>query len=103
MECTLILPDSNDLTKDEVDSLWAQDVDLDDWDFILVIPPDQVEEHEETDTAYSDERGWHKVSVKELRPKAYSLMRFEVGCGDNKWYRVNFRCKQVAMLVAYHA
>lgn len=101
MDCTLILPDSDELTEAEWDSLRKQDVDLDDWDFLLLVPPEMVEQVEVEDAEWKD-GWWQKVMVKQWRPREYTLERFETGCYRNKWYRVNFRGKDVALLVAYH-
>ena len=104
MNCQLFFPDSRDLTRQEIDDLWGQDVNLDDWDFMLIVPPDQVQEYDTTEDVYSPDTGrWRSVPCKALGPIEYALQRFEVGCCSNKWYRVTFRGQRVAMLVTYHA
>jgi hypothetical protein len=101
--CQLFFPDSNDLSSKDYDNLRDQGVNFDDWDFVLVVPPDQVEKIEEAGREWKD-GDWVDVHINRLRPiGCYALSRFEIGCYANRWYLVDFRGEQVAMLVAYHA
>jgi hypothetical protein len=103
MNCQLFFPDQSELTHTEIELLKDQGVDFDDWDFILVVPKDQVEKIEEAGREWKD-GDWIDVHINRLRPiGCYTLSRFEIGCFSNKWYLVTFRGEQVAMLVAYHA
>lgn len=70
--------------KKETEELWKQGVDLDDWDYALVIP----------------ESALRKESNE---PLEYGTDRLLTGCCENKWYRVLFRGKKVGMGVAYHS
>lgn len=78
-----------ELTKDEIQSLWDQQVSMDDWDYLLVVNPKDV---------FSEESGEFHVHY------AYPLERLLDGCCSNEWYGlINFRNKECFIGVAYHA
>lgn len=88
-----------DLTRAEIDDLWTEGVDCDDWDYMVVCPPDVLKE-----TEREEEGDWDTAhTVPTWEPKDYSLGRILTGCCSNQWYKVKFRGKQVAIGVAYHA
>ena len=88
----LIMPEH--ITREEIEALWAQEVDMDDWDYIIVIPEDRVMEKEDTD--------WKGNPRKILVPEDYNIERLLRG-SDNRWYKATFRGKQVALGISYHA
>ena len=79
-----------DLTQEEMDYFWDKGICLDDYDYMLVCPPNIIK----------------KVVDQEepcYEPISYTFERLLTGCFENKWYRVNFRGKKVALGIAYHA
>ena len=74
--------------KDVSDSLWAQGVDLDDWDYAILAPPEAV---------YLSE------SDHGLCPHEWTLDRLLVGCCSNHWYLAEIRGRKYAIGIAYHS
>lgn len=94
-----------EFTQEELESLREQGVDLDDWDYaILVEDVSQFEDHEFEDDVYNEDT-WklERALVNEIRPNCYTLERLLVGCCDNTWYRVTWKGKPVVIGFAYHA
>lgn len=79
------------LTARDLEDLRAQDVCLDDWDYMLVLPADVL--HVETDE-------WGKPY---WTTSDYDLQRLMTGCCDNTWYKIKYRGQTKALGVAYHA
>lgn len=91
----LIITNSKDLTKEDQDSFWSQGVDLDDWDYMILIEdPEEKILRKNNDGMYADGK---------FCPKDYDLERLLVGCCSNRWYKAKFREKKYAIGVAYHA
>jgi hypothetical protein len=85
----------DDLTDEDVEFFWKQDVNMDDWDYIILAPVASIEEVDATD--------WNGKSIKKYVVCNYNLERLLTGCCDNKWYRATFRGVEYAVGVAYHA
>lgn len=73
------------LSKAETDYLWSKGVDLDDWDYLLIM--EYAEDYFNADNT----------------PKSYVLGQLLTGCYRNVWYRVNFRGSEKILGVAYHS
>jgi len=85
----LTLIDGNDhITDAEIKELRNQGVNCDDWDYMLIGPPDILR------TAYLG---------PSLVLKSHTIEQMMNGCFDNKWHLVEFRGKRVALGVAYHS
>jgi len=84
---------SDDLTVAENEALWDSGVNLDDWDYLLVVPESSlaIREGGKYRPPYYGEDGY-----------THDLARLLTGCCDNLWYIVAFRGKTVGMGVAYH-
>jgi hypothetical protein len=82
---------SEEITVEVIDSLWNQDVCMDDWDYMLFFEAKFNCEFPE---------GWDAVT---LVPD-YHIDRLLTGCCSNKWYPVeNFMGKKGFLGMAYHA
>jgi len=66
-----------------IDALWDAGICMDDWDYLVVGPPDILDSQEEP-LNY-----WHEQILR--------------GCSSNRWYLVRLNGTQVAVGVAYHA
>jgi len=81
------------LTREDVEALWQQGVNMDDWDYMLFCPPEVVFKFE-TPNEYSE----GEYGVKE-----WPLDKLLNGVCSNQWYRASFRGKEWAIGVAYHS
>jgi Fe-S-cluster-containing hydrogenase component 2 len=86
----LLIRNYEDLSKKDLDELTCQDVDVDDWNCMLICPPSAIKYDYET---------------LEYRPHEESeVLGRLLSHYDNKvvWYLVNFRGKQKAIGIQYH-
>jgi len=88
--------DTTELTDEERDALWEQDVCMDDWDYMLF--------HEAEGDL--DEFEW--IEPEEfttcLTPADFYIERLLNGSCYNRWYKVqNFKGRKGILGVAYHA
>ena len=86
--------DSRDdkFTREVCDCLWEQNVNMDDWDYMLFFP---------IEYEASFPKGWDNIQIQ---PSNYNIDRLLCGCCSNKWYPVtNFLGKKGFLGVAYHA
>lgn len=86
----LITPDN--LTRQEKDFLWDQNVNMDDWDYMLLLPSDTEV------TKYTNE--YDKETVE---PNNYEVNRLLTGCCSNRWYYITFRGDKYLAGIAYHS
>ncbi len=89
-----VTPDN--LTNQDDESLWQQGVNTDDWDYMLLCPPDVVHEVKK----YDD---WDKSEIIVFECKDWTLDRMLTGGSHNRWYRAKLRGKEWAIGIAYHA
>jgi len=83
---------SRKFTREVIDSLWDQNIDMDDWDYMLFFA---------IEYAADFPLGWDKVHIE---PSNYTISRLLTGCCRNRWYPVkDFFGKQGFLGVAYHA
>jgi len=110
MQATVLTPD--ELTQEDIDSLWNQNVCMDDWDYIVFAPEDSITPVEYEDHEYEydphfpkDWRMMVKVSISKIRytQNEYVFDRILVGCCSNSWYRAEFRGQVYAIGIAYHS
>ena len=87
--------DNTELTDEERDALWDQDVCMDDWDYMLFHEVegdlDKLEwiEHQDLMSCFT-------------RPDS-NIERLLTGCCYNLWYKVkNFKGRKGVLGVAYH-
>lgn len=85
-----------DLPKKDIEALWDEGVNMDDWDYVLIVPAEALE----IDAALGNNE---EPDKKYYAPKTYDLERLLTGVCDNRWYVVNFRGERVGVGVAYHA
>lgn len=76
-----------DLNPEQWQWFWDHGVCMDDWDYMLIVPADELEQN----------------SDGEWTPKDYQLERMLQGCCDNTWYKVEFEDGTYGVGVAYHA
>jgi hypothetical protein len=69
----------------ECEYLWGAGVNLDDWDYMLIME-------------YDPEK-----FAADNKPKSCTMERLLTGCCENKWYRLNFRGSERIIGIAYHA
>ena len=102
MRATVLTRD--ELTGEDVEEFWQQNVDMDDWDYIVLAPVETIEEEVEKWHEYD----WNKGREVERErtawtQKEYALDRLLTGCCHNEWYKATFRGEVYAVGVAYHA
>lgn len=83
------------LSREEADALWDQGVNMDDWDYILVLPLETIREVDATD--------WEGKPIREWEATDYTVERLLTGCCSNTFYKANFRGETVALGIAYHS
>lgn len=83
-----------DLTENEIVDLWNQNVDLDDWDYMLVT--DDLTKFKRNEDKEYDESEYAPIDE-------WCVPKLLLGCCRNVWYRVKFREKMQMMGVAYHS
>lgn len=77
-----------------IEDLWNAGVCMDDWDYLVIGPPEMLEEIDEKD-GEALQRGYG--------PRDYGVEQLLHGLCDNRWYRVTLRGQAFALGVAYHA
>lgn len=87
-----------DLDRETIDSLWEQDIDMDDWDYVLFVPKKYESEFEKDEDSW---RGQGRLGT--VRPKSCQVDRLMNGSCANVWYTCKFMGKQGILGVAYHA
>ncbi len=86
----------DDLTDEEVESLWQQGVNMDDWDYMLLGPTDLIH-------AVKVRDAWDQSEAMVFEGKDWWLGNMLSGSSSNRWYRAKLRGKEWAMGIAYHA
>lgn len=91
-----------DMSQEVRQSLGDAGVDLDDWDCILICPPESIELQDEYE--YTDHFDGKKYTVHEYKPKSFYLDRLleRAGTYDCKWHKTIFQGEEVAIGIAYH-
>lgn len=84
-----------ELEREIIDSLWDQDIDMDDWDYLLFIPKKFSKEFREC--------ACHTEKKNERIPEKYNLSRILTGSCRNVWYECTFKGKSGYLGIAYHA
>lgn len=89
--------DASELTDEDRQDLWDQDVCMDDWDYLLFSevegPMDKIDWIIESDN----------VEI-EFYPADYNVEKLLTGCCNNRWHKVkNFKGRQGVLGVAYHS
>ena len=78
------------LGGDQIEKLWKQGIDMDDWDYLLFVP-----------AAYHTE--FVKDGDGNIEPECFQLSRLLVGGCRNTWYEGKLYNKKGFIGVAYHA
>lgn len=81
-----IITNHNQLSEEEIQSLWDQDVNMDDWDCIIILP---------VGCLYREEDG-------DLTPHDYQIYRLLDHHGESTWYEVRFRGEKCTLGIRYH-
>ncbi len=97
-----IITSYDQLTKAEVKEFWDKGVCMDDWDVILILPPEILEEFETDDVVYDEDGYSCRRKVKKYRPKDYVFDSFLRGSYKDVWYKIELDGKEVAVGVSYH-
>lgn len=79
------------LERQDIEALWDQGVVMEDWDYMLIVPADILQEAEDVD----GETCW--------LPQDWYLGKLLIGVFRNRWYKACFHGKVVGVGVAYHA
>ena len=85
----------NDLDIATVDDLWAQNINMDDWDFMLVTH--EIDKFEQVT---------HEDGTKEWAPTAYYHLSYLLNTNFNYtslWYQVKWKGKKAMMGITYHS
>jgi len=89
----------DELTEEDIEKFWAQDICMDDWDYIVLAPVETLE--------YCDYSGYEDMCVNEqcsiLVQTDYTFARIMTGCCSNEWYIGKFGRHEYAIGVAYHS
>ena len=89
-----------ELSPEDTEYLWGQDVCMDDWDYLVITHDiDQFEEREEEEDYGYDS----KIMVKRLYPRSWTLERLLNGCCDNRWQKLIWNNREAVIGIAYHA
>lgn len=91
---------SDDLSREDINALWEVGVNMDDTDFLLIVPADCVTQaSESTFSGYNvaDDSPFYPCG-----PFAHTLDRIVNGVYKNYWYRVPFRGRDIGLGVSYH-
>ncbi len=84
--------EEDDLSQVAIDSLWKQQINMDDWDYLLFFESENF-------LVECESRFTH-----ELHPKDYNISRLLTGCCCNKWRFIkDFMGRTGVVGVAYHA
>lgn len=94
MSLTLQLLRPEDVTREDSERFWDQGVCMDDWNYIVLAPPEVVE------TPADPEAGSCGELVGDF---AEELERLLTGCYDNRWHLAQYRGQTYAVGVAYHS
>jgi len=71
-------------TREDSDYLWGSGIDLDDYDYALIMEYDP------------------KKFRPDNSPISDYLTRMLMGCCENKWYRLKFKGSEKIIGIAYH-
>ena len=92
------------LSQKDIESLWAEGVDMDDWDYVILAPLNTVSTvTREVHDYYADSYAGRTTTAIEVVQNNYQLSRMLVGCCSNTWYIATFRGRKYAIGVAYHS
>ena len=94
MQATLLTPE--ELTAAERAALWAQEVCLDDWDYLVLAPVDTL-------TLRMRQDSYDGTHYDVWQQEDFLLERLLLGCCSNHWYKATFRGQEYAIGIAYHA
>ncbi len=83
----VIFLEPNEISNEEREDLWNQDVNMDDIDYMLIV--DKIDEFE--------------INGKSIILQNWTFNQMLTGVCNNEWYKVNFRGETVIMGVAYQA
>ena len=88
MMLLLLMP--QDMTPEDCDAFWAQGINMDDWDYLIMAPVDTLAVNNDAqDGPYGQDN--------------YFLERLLRGVCDNRWYKATYRGTEYALGIAYHA
>ena len=96
MRIEILTPD--ELTREEIDNLWSQDVSMDDWDYIALAPVDTIAQREIIGYGYNGE----KETYFTWEQQEYLLQKIVCGPCKDEWHKATFRGVEYAIGVAYH-
>jgi hypothetical protein len=94
-----------DLSVEDQDLLWKQDVSMDDWDYLLICYDlDQFQEASREESYWWDEseQDYVPTVITIWEPKSWTLTRLLTGCYHNPWKKIIWRGKEAFIGVAYH-
>jgi len=84
----------NDLTEKERQGFWDQDISMDDWNYMLIVPPNALHQVEYDEQEKAD-RYWE--------PKKFYLDNMLDYTLESKWFNnILFRGKMVGVGIVYH-
>lgn len=102
MEARVLTPD--EITDEEINDLWNQDICMEDWDYIVLAPVDSIYPYiSEEEILYATYTPEERGERTEYRTNEYACQQILVGCSFNRWYLGKFRGTEYAIGIAYHA
>jgi hypothetical protein len=90
MSVQLLFPE--ELTREEIEALWDQNVNMDDWDFLVLDNPESL----------TQVPGWHNNRYKHNNYQL-DIILYRSSPYKYTWYKAEFRGQLYAIGVAYHA
>lgn len=95
-----------EFSREETDLLWAQNVDMDDWDICVLLPAEMIREVREMREVNDWVNGAYTTKMAEVHewvcddhPIDRLLERHSV---SHRWYMVEWKGEKKALGVAYH-
>jgi len=78
--------DYNELTEEEQQYFWDNGISLDDWNYMMLFPPEILKE--DGGIFYCDNHHFERM--------------IESTYGEVEWYKIEFRGKEYALGISYH-
>jgi hypothetical protein len=83
---------TDEFPPDVREAMWDQGIDLDDWDYAIILPISEMEcSHH------------HDESVLTWMPKHYLFHQMLHGCCNNEWYSFKWDGAEFGIGLAYHS
>lgn len=89
---SILFINSDELTREERNAFWDQNINMDDWDYMVLLPSDFPAQPK------PNEYNMPLVTIED-----YSVERLLRDNYKNRWYRGVFRGKEYVIGITYHS